>query len=227
MNLCPPNAVFQQCALTERVGNSYAVPRNGVAYVPHGRLPQIFISRTEFDRELSEIVEAAKSVKTSTFPSTVREVPQGAFSGTSVRSAVLNEGLERLGRFRDLSCDCRGGVFSDTRIMRVTFPSTLKLLGDDTFWKCGELKCATFVGSRLEKFGRHCFGDSGLEEIALPKTLEEVSCITFSSCDNLKKIYVEDGSRVSISADEIPKFAAVLPPPETMAGDAKVWDLRK
>ena len=104
--------------------------------MPHDRRgcsSRLFVSQTEFDRDLSEIAEAAKDVRTATFPSTVREVLQGAFSGTSVRSAVLNEGLERLGRFGDDSHNSRAGVFSGAKQKRVTFPSTLRFLGDKTF----------------------------------------------------------------------------------------------
>ena len=43
------------------------------------------------------IVRGEKSIKTITFPSTVREVSNAAFNSTLLRSIVLNEGLEKLG----------------------------------------------------------------------------------------------------------------------------------
>ena len=47
-------------------------------------------------------------------------------------SAVLNEGLEELG-------ECPGDVnstFCKTRLKRVVLPSTLKTIGDYTFYWC-------------------------------------------------------------------------------------------
>ena len=49
---------------------------------------------------------------------------------------------------------------------------------------------------------------------------------TFYGCDSLKKIYVADGCKAYLSNLEIPDSTKVGPPPETMVGNARVWDLR-
>ena len=49
---------------------------------------------------------------------------------------------------------------------------------------------------------------------------------TFQNCENLKKIYVEDGCEADLSNIKISDSAKVGPQPETMARNVRVWDLR-
>ena len=60
---------------------------------------RLFVSETEFSRDMAQITKGAASVRTVIFPDTVRGTHSRAFQNTSLASAVLNEGLERLGRF--------------------------------------------------------------------------------------------------------------------------------
>ena len=74
------------------------------------------------------------------FPAGLRTVGDGAFSGcASLQRAVLNEGLERLGELRDNDNKCSSGIFKDTPIKYVILPSTLKVLGDNSFQGCKQL----------------------------------------------------------------------------------------
>ena len=47
-----------------------------------------------------------------------------------------------------------------------------------------------------------------------------------SDCKNLKTIYVEDGCQASLLRAWISDSVKIGPPPETMLGNAKFWDLR-
>ena len=49
---------------------------------------------------------------------------------------------------------------------------------------------------------------------------------TFQNCENLKKIYVEDGCEADLSNIKIQNSTKVGPLPETMVGNVRVWDLR-
>ena len=74
------------------------------------------------------------------FPAGLRTVGDGAFSGCAgLERAVLNEGLERLGELRDNDNKCSSGIFKNTPIKYVVLPSTLKVLGDNTFQNCKKL----------------------------------------------------------------------------------------
>ena len=71
----------------------------------------------------------AEKIKTITFPKTIRFVQNGAFSGRPLRSAILNEGLQKLGETINDWGDQRSGCFSGSQIEKITLPSTLSILG--------------------------------------------------------------------------------------------------
>ena len=74
----------------------------------------------------------AENTRTIIFPNTVRHVDTDSFKKyLSLQSVILNEGLERL---RDYEDDTYySGAFSGTQIKQITLPSTLKILGNNTF----------------------------------------------------------------------------------------------
>ena len=98
-----------------------------------GRRVHVFFFGTKFNRDMTELIDAAKSVKTITFPNTVRNVLRDTFEFTKIRSAVLNEGLKTLGMRADNYCN---GIFNCTPLRSVALPSTLQMLGDHTFYSC-------------------------------------------------------------------------------------------
>lgn len=77
-------------------------------------------------------------IRTIAFPGTVKEVRSRAFEKNQfLRAVVLNEGLKKL----EGSCNRKyGGVFSDVHIRQIVLPSTLRVLGNYTFWGCKDLK---------------------------------------------------------------------------------------
>ena len=78
---------------------------------------QFFVSETQFDRNMSWLVHGANSIRTIIFPSTVRDVSETVFkTNRSLRSAVLNEGLERLGELRDENKTYYDWAFKNTKI---------------------------------------------------------------------------------------------------------------
>ena len=110
------------------------------------------VSGTEFGRNMSRIMRGAKDVRTITFPSTVRGALDGAFADTNFLSAVLNEGLETFGEYRTYYSE---GIFRNTKLRQVALPSTLRVLGDRTFYECESLREITFEKeSRLKCIGK-------------------------------------------------------------------------
>lgn len=100
----------------------------------------------------------SEGVRTIIFPSMLRTVSQGAFSQVgSLRKAVLNEGLEILGT-NELKPDgdLYLGVFQDSGLRGVKFPSTLKRIGNNAFAGCKNLRVVRFP-ERLEYLGKFCF----------------------------------------------------------------------
>ena len=109
----------------------------------------MFISGTEFDRSVSVLAKGAENIKLITFPGTVREARDGALSeqGKDARvleSVILNEGLEKLGGLRSEDKKCHSGAISGTRVRKIVLPSTLKVLGDNTFYNCRSISQILF-----------------------------------------------------------------------------------
>ena len=74
---------------------------------------QLFVSETRFDRSMSQLAYGAKGTRTVIFSSTIKGVEYNAFEDNrSLKSAVLNEGLERLEGYGDDTCYI--GTFSGT-----------------------------------------------------------------------------------------------------------------
>ena len=74
--------------------------------------------------------------------------------------------------------------------------------------------------------GGACFAGTALEEISFPATLTTVYHDTFEYCESLRAIYVDDRSRARMSVLRLSKRVTLGPPPGTLAGDTRVWDLR-
>ena len=108
-------------------------PNNGIEYDPHAEdahSQRLFVSATEFDRNMSQLVEGAADIKTVVFPSTVRETLEDAFSNTSVQSAVLNEGLETIGV----------KTFCNSKIKRIIIPKSITKIDNSAFENCKNLR---------------------------------------------------------------------------------------
>lgn len=151
-----------------------------------------------------------------TFPNTVKAVLDGAFQGASLRSVVLDAGLETLGKCKGTCSYTCSGAFSQTQLRRVAFPSALRELGDRTFLGCKELRRATFTeGSMLEKIGRDCFACSGIEEFTAPRSLREIGQKAFANCAELQRVMLNEGlTRIGEGHDELGDYGQSYAPDE-------------
>ena len=103
----------------------------------------------------------------------------------------------------------------------------MEYIGNDAFSTYKALRhIALAEGSKLEEIGSDCFSESGLEEVMLPKTLKEIGYGAFDECKHLKSIRVEEGCEASLLHVREPESVIIGPPPETMTGSMRVWDLR-
>lgn len=188
---------------------------------------RLFVSKSEFDRNISAIVKGAETVRTITFPGTVKEVQGRAFEKNEwLRAVVLNEGLEKLEESRGY--DRCGGALGRTKIKKVALPTTLRVLGGNVFHRCRELKSVIFQEtSALEKIGRYCFSESGIEKIAIPKTVKTIGADAFEKCKDLKAICVDGNSELSLSYIGITNPVGVVRSRETMAWEKPLLELRE
>ena len=122
------------------------------------------------------LFRSSDDIRTIIFPDMLRTVYQSALCGVkSLRKAVLNEGLEVLGE-NELTPDgelyC--GVFEESGLRDVVFPSTLKRIEYCAFIKCRNLKAVCFPEG-LEYLGIACFAGTGLENVEFPASLRTIS----------------------------------------------------
>ena len=124
-----------------------------------GRLKRVLLTEGSKLEQIGPDCFSGTAIDEFLAPQSLREIGDGAFSCcSSLERVVLNEGLERLGELRSENCNDHCGVFSNTLVKSVTLPSTLRVLGDRTFYGCDKLKCATFAAdSQLKTIGDSCF----------------------------------------------------------------------
>lgn len=100
----------------------------------------------------------------------------------------------------------KDSVFSGSTLEDITVPATLKVIRQDNFDGCKNLKKIKFLEGR-EKLGENeeetsiwnkIFRDCGVEEITLPGTLKEMSPDLFKDCYNLKTVGAVRGCKVKI-----------------------------
>ena len=108
-------------------------------------------------------------------PSSTRRIGAEAFTEcANLHSVQLNEGLETLGT-DELTPEGEHylGVFEESGLRDVRFPSTLKRIECRAFAECENLKVIELPDG-LEYLGEHCFLRSGLESIKIPPALKVI-----------------------------------------------------
>lgn len=91
----------------------------------------------------------------------------------------------------------------------VTFPSTLKKIGDNSFGGCPKLK-EVKLPEGFEECVVQCFmEDEGLEMVDLPSTMKELNHETFYGCHNLRTLIIRTKSVLVTDRDS--KFPLDIP----------------
>ena len=121
----------------------------------------------------------------------------------SLQSVILNEGLETLGiDERSLHQFTYCGVFLESGLKKVRFPSTLKVIRNDAFMCCGNLKSVRFPDGLVEICLR-AFRESALESITIPLSVRTIHQSVFYKCRNFRKAVLNEGLE-ALGTDEYP-----------------------
>lgn len=95
-------AIVHRSASVRNLDETRTVPRNVITYMVSKKEPRTCASGVEFSRDMKKVFGGPDDVRTVIFPEMVRTIRQGSFRGVkSLKSAVLNEGLEVLGTEED------------------------------------------------------------------------------------------------------------------------------
>ena len=215
---CPMNngiSVSPDCFLS--VFGDLLLSKDGkVLYSCVGRLSEVVIpgsvedihDRCFFGRDISRVifsepsslkrigVEAFAVDKWSTgiveisIPDTVEELCEGCFRNCRVLASVTfgeSSSLRRIGFEAFYSTD-------GSALGQITIPSSVVELCDGCFRGCSHLSRVTFSEpSSLKRIGNEVFRGSRLigcpiEEIVIPKSVEEIGAAAFAGCDVLSRV---------------------------------------
>ena len=103
---------------------------------------------------------------------------------------TLNEGLELLGTDEHVEIDPQfeetyvypyEGVFFNSKLKTISLPSTLKRIEYGAFKKCAGLASIS-LPEGLEEIGMGSFEKSGIEHVAIPKSLVVIEKWAFHKC---------------------------------------------
>ena len=152
-------------------------------------MPRIEISGVEYTRNMKTIFGGSDGIRTIIFPTMVRIVRLGSFHKVqSLRTVVLNEGLEILGTneyasYSPMYC----GVFQESGLENVRFSSTLRRIECATFLKCEKLRSVN-LAEGLEYIGESSFAGTGLASVEFPASLRIIDDNVFESCKSLTSV---------------------------------------
>ena len=85
------------------------------------------------------------------------------------------------------------GDFANTPLQQVSFPATLREIGDNMFADTTALREINLPEGLL-KIGDNAFAGSGLENLVLPNTLQYYGTYCFCGCEQLQSAYVVGGT---------------------------------
>lgn len=77
------------------------------------------------------------------------------------------------------------------RVTTVTFPSSLRRIGQSAFYSCSSLSAATF-NEGLEVIDRMAFQYTGLKSVVLPSSTKRLGIQAFSSCSAMTELSLND-----------------------------------
>lgn len=125
---------------------------------------------------------ASSDIETIELPSSLKEIRQGAFSSTHLTKIVIPEGVEII--YNRAFEDCE-------RLKSVSFPSTLRSIGENAFFRTYSLETITIPGN-VDEIKSHAFGSSGIKSLVFKESSEnrvlDVYDYAFTECTKLKSI---------------------------------------
>lgn len=154
-----------------------------------------------------------ENLKNIEVPSTVKSIGYGAFSSCcSIESISLPNGLESIGGIAFYGCNALtnisipnsvtsigNGAFWGTGLTgSIDWPEKITTIADDVFANCDLLTSVTIPQS-VKTIEHGAFQSSGITTITIPSSVSKMGNAVFYLCKNLKDIYVQWTTPISIS----------------------------
>ena len=219
------------------VGYKYTLG-NGMATIVNG--PFVGSRFIEYDEEFSDWRESY-TVPSYLSGYKVIAIGKSAYSGFCSKKIILPNGVLRIGDYAFSSCRMESvvlpnsiesigeGAFSECeKLTAIDIPGTVKVLRNDTFSGCYNLKKVT-LHQGLQSIGDYCFGMGTdgcthygkLESIVIPKTVTNIGAYAFSFT-NLKSVEISGNiSKIKAGTFRECRYlkSIVLPEKITAIGD--------
>lgn len=162
------------------------------------------IDNVDFESERVRIrtgaFEKCDKLNTVTFAEGVTRIPDNLLAGcTAIETITIPDTVETIGKNAFSYC---------LSLKDVSIPESVTDIQEEAFSNCLSLKEVKLPES-LQKIGGVAFGESGLETVNIPASLDEVVKTTYSTsvegasystcpgpfwrCESLKNVYIDDG----------------------------------
>lgn len=162
------------------------------AWVPMLSISKVIEEMDEFeyfanDENVTIIAPKDKNLSVVTIPACVTEIKATAFDGcSSLEKVIFEDGsqLREVNTFAFRNC---------ISLKNVSFPSSLKAIGDKVFFGCTALEYVEYDASALQTFGNRVFQNcTALKSIIVPSQMT-VSEKEFSTLDSLERVELSVG----------------------------------
>ena len=108
-------------------------------------------------------------------------IHSGAFYGLAIEKVEYSDS--------SLICIEKCGFAHSTNMKRITIPSSVKKIEEETFIGCSSHKTVIFQSkSGIRKIPKYCFAFCALKSIKLPDYIEVIDDSSFLSCKELHKV---------------------------------------
>ena len=161
------------------------------------------LSEVRFSKNLATMGKSAfcdcLNLKNVTLPSSLVEVPYGAFMASAVESVVFEEGIKVIGEH----------AFYGTALLSVDLPASVQTVEDGAFGDCIGLQSVT-LREGLISVGNYAFGGRGastpcnkLTQIVIPNTVTNITQDAFFGDTLLTSVKFEGNAPVAYQTDTV------------------------
>jgi hypothetical protein len=137
---------------------------------------------------------AVTGLKKMTIPSSVEVIGEYCFYSCESLCEVTFERGSKLQRIEKEAFS--PGIFAVTGLKKITIPSSVEVIGENSFSWCRSLSEVTFErGSKLQRIEELAFYLTGLKKITIPSSVEVIGENCFQSCESLCEVTFEGSVR--------------------------------
>ena len=128
----------------------------------------------------SQAFSGCKSLTTINFPKSLTYIGESAFVQTSIKEAIIPEGVTEIKKTTFYQCD---------KLEKVSFLGTLTDIKESAFYSCDALTTVEFSGAKSMTIGEEAFAYcKNLKDIVFPEGLYLIKDMAFVDCVSLETL---------------------------------------